>query len=257
MQEFKQETIWGSFTILDLHKPKLINHNRFLWPSCNKTRLFTRAAARIGETYTDSELGNLLMLLCIPTLQITRYPYQEGSRGTQFKTQGLRPKVAALHTTHPLGSKLQAKRSINSALQLAKASGKHILRHQPMESLLPAFIFKAGLLSCAVGVTQCCSPHPSWSGEGCGHRREGEAGRGCEKEQVRHCRMLATVSCKPKKSWERVTDEKFIRLALDFRVSQSKRLKTKSASNTHTYKLFLTLLIRIFFLRGSCGCTKA
>lgn len=248
MQEFKQETIWGSFTILDLHKPKLINHNRFLWPSCNKTRLFTRAAARIGETYTDSELGNLLMLLCIPTLQITHYPYQEGRQGTQFKTQGLRPKVAALHTTHPLGSKLQAKRSINSALQLAKASGKHILRHQPMESLLPAFIFKAGFPSRAVGVTQCCSPHPSWSGEGHGHHREGE-GAGPSLQAAGHC--------KPKKSWERLTDEEFSRLALDFRVSQSKRSKTKSASNTHTYKLLLTLLIRIFFLRGSCSCTKA
>lgn len=93
IQEFKQETIWGSFIALDLHEAKLINHNCFLWPSRSKTRLFTRVTACSGDPSTNPELGNLLMLLCIPIFQITRYPYQEGSQGTQFKNLGLRPKV--------------------------------------------------------------------------------------------------------------------------------------------------------------------
>lgn len=90
MQEFKQETIWGSFIALDLHKVKIIHHNCFLWPSGSKTRLFTWMAACSGETDANPELRNLLIRLCIPVLQITWYPYQEGSWGTQFKNPGLR-----------------------------------------------------------------------------------------------------------------------------------------------------------------------
>lgn len=118
MQEFKQETIWWSFIAHDLHKVKLINHNCFLWPSCSKTSMFTRAAARSGEPDTNPELGNLLMLLCIPIFQVTRYPYQEGSRWTQFKNLGLRPKV--VHIRHNPPAQKQAP---NTALNKLEVSG--------------------------------------------------------------------------------------------------------------------------------------
>lgn len=120
MQEFKQETIWGSFIARDLHKAKLINHNCFLWPSCSKTRLFTRAAACSGKLDTNLELGNLLMWLCIPIFQITWYPYQEGSWGTQFKNQGLKPKV--VHVRHNPPAHKQAPNTALDKLQVASTS---------------------------------------------------------------------------------------------------------------------------------------
>lgn len=118
MQEFKQETIWASFIAHDLHKAELINHNRFLWPSCSKTRLFTGVTACSGEPDTNPELGNLLMLLCIPIFQITRYPYQEGSQGTQFKNLVLRPKVVRVRHNPP--AHMQAP---NTALDELQAGG--------------------------------------------------------------------------------------------------------------------------------------
>ena len=120
MQKFKQETIWGSFIAHDLHKAKLINRNCFLWPSCSKTRLFTRVAACSGEPDTNPELGNLLMLFCIPIFQITRYPYQEGSRGTQFKNLGLRSKV--VHIRHNPPAHKQAPNTALDKLQVAGTS---------------------------------------------------------------------------------------------------------------------------------------
>lgn len=58
-------------------------------------------AACSGESDANPELGNLLMQLCIPVFQITWYPYQEGSWGTQFKSPGLRPKVVCVKTQFP------------------------------------------------------------------------------------------------------------------------------------------------------------
>lgn len=122
MQKFKQETIWASFIAHDLHKTKLINHNSFLWPSCNKTTLFTRTAAHSGEAYTHLSLGNLLMLLYIPALQITRYSYLEGSRKTQFKNQGLRPKVVRI--THNPPTHEQAPNNALNKLNPSTHKGK-------------------------------------------------------------------------------------------------------------------------------------
>lgn len=104
----------------NLHKAKLIHHNSFLSPSCSKTRLFTRVAACSGEPDTNPDLGNLLMLLCIPIFKITRYPYQEGSRGTQFKNRGLRPKV--IHVRHNSLAHKQAPNTVLDKLQVAGTS---------------------------------------------------------------------------------------------------------------------------------------
>lgn len=120
MQEFKQETIWGSFIALDLHKVKIIHHNCFLWPSGSKTRLFTWMAACSGETDANPELRNLLIRLYIPVLQITWHPYQEGSWGTQFKNPGLRPKVARVR--HNCPAHKPAPNTVLGKLQVAGTS---------------------------------------------------------------------------------------------------------------------------------------
>lgn len=64
------------------------------------------------------KLGNLLMLLCIPIFQRTRYPYQEGSWGTQFKNLGLRPKVVRVRHNPPAH-----KQAPNTALYQLQAAG--------------------------------------------------------------------------------------------------------------------------------------
>jgi len=222
-QEFKQEAIRGSFIGHDLHMAKLIDHNCFLWASCSRTRLFTRAAACSGEPDTNTELGNLLMLLCIPVLQITRYPYQEGSQATQFRHRGLSPKVARVRHNPPAH-----KQAPNTALDKTP-SGWHT-RQAPAHGKPFPFVYFAGWALKPPRTSESAflpTPELGWQGLWTLQRRLGDGA-------LTACRH--PESCTSAGSWETVREEKRGRLALDFRVSRSERLKTQTPSNTDAHK---------------------
>lgn len=142
-------------------------------------------AACCGETDAKPELGNLLMQLCIPVLQITWYPYQEGSWGTQFKKAGLRPKVVHVRHKALLTSLLQTQRSANFKWPAHPTGLAH---WEPS----PLFICKAGTFSSsAAQVSQLSSPHQR-AGKGCT-----DVPSDCEREPL----PLAITARAPAQQW--------------------------------------------------------
>lgn len=238
MQEFKQETSWGSFIALDLQKVKIIHQNCFLWPSGSKTRLFTRMAACSGQTDANAELAKLLMLLCIPVFQITWYPYQEGSWGTQFKNPGLRAKVAHVRHNPLLTNLLQTQ----SPADLKQSAHPTALAH--WKAFFLVYFWGWVLQLCCTSESALLPTPEGWWGlhtPQSWHR---------DPYTTRHHSRSPTSTA----SWERGSEERFGKLALHFRASRS---ETKYPNTHANYPLSFWNWFVPQDRRGSCSQAKA